>query len=142
MPERLMPVASSDYLESRNLDPATLMQEEIAGLDLIDYERFNAHWISFRQWFGRIPTPPKRKLQSPRFTFSTYIMAVDAALRGDGVVLGSLGLIQEHLADGRLVPVGTDVVSTDYGYYLGLPRDRVITPETRALHAFLALKKD
>lgn len=138
MPERLMPVASPDYLESRGLQAATLTAEDIAGLDLIDYERFNANWISFRQWFGRIAAPPRRKLQNPRYTFSTYIMAVDAALRGDGITLGSLGLIEEHLADGRLVTVGADCLTTDYGYYLGLPQLRAVTSETRALYNFLS----
>ncbi|MFT2213837.1 LysR substrate-binding domain-containing protein [Rhizobium giardinii] len=137
MPERLMPVASPDYLESRGLNAATLTVEQIASLDLIDYERFNAHWISFRQWFSRISPPLRMKLQNPRFSFSTYIMAIDAALRGDGIALGSLGLIEEQLADGRLVTVGSECLSTGYGYYLGLPKDRTVTPEARRLHVFL-----
>ncbi|CAN7336397.1 LysR substrate-binding domain-containing protein [Pararhizobium sp. LjRoot255] len=137
MPERLMPVASSDYLDSRGLDAATLTVEQIASLDLIDYERFNAHWISFRQWFSRVSPALRLKLQNPRFSFSTYIMAIDAALRGDGIALGSLGLIEEQLADGRLVTVGSECLSTGYGYYLGLPKDKTVTPEARQLHAFL-----
>ncbi|WP_349436134.1 LysR substrate-binding domain-containing protein [Pararhizobium sp. A13] len=137
MPERLMPVASPDYLDSRGLDAGTLTVERIASLDLIDYERFNAHWISFRQWFGRVSPPPRLKLPNPRFSFSTYIMAIDAALRGDGIALGSLGLIEEQLADGRLVTVGSECLSTGYGYYLGLPKFKTVTPEARQLHAFL-----
>jgi DNA-binding transcriptional LysR family regulator len=137
MPERLMPVASPDYLGSRGLNAATLTVEQIASLDLIDYERFNAHWISFRQWFSRISPPLRMKLQNPRFSFSTYIMAIDAALRGDGIALGSLGLIEEQLADGRLVTVGSECLSTGYGYYLGLPKDKTVTPEARRLHVFL-----
>jgi LysR family glycine cleavage system transcriptional activator len=137
MPERLMPVASPEYLDSRGLDAGTLTVEQIALLDLIDYERFNAHWISFRQWFGRVALPPRLKLQNPRFSFSTYIMAIDAALRGDGIALGSLGLIEEQLADGRLVTVGSEYLSTGYGYYLGLPKFKTVSPEARQLHAFL-----
>lgn len=137
MPERLMPVASPDYLDSRGLDAGTLTVEQIASLDLIDYERFNAHWISFRQWFSRVSPPLRLKLQNPRFSFSTYIMAIDAALRGDGIALGSLGLIEEQLADGRLVTVGSEYLSTGYGYYLGLPKFKTVTPEARQLHAFL-----
>jgi LysR family transcriptional regulator, glycine cleavage system transcriptional activator len=137
MPERLMPVASPEYLDNRGLDAGTLTVEQIALLDLIDYERFNAHWISFRQWFGRVSLPPLLKLQNPRFSFSTYIMAIDAALRGDGIALGSLGLIEEQLADGRLVTVGSEYLSTGYGYYLGLPKFKTVSPEARQLHAFL-----
>lgn len=134
MKEVLMPVASPDYLAQRGLTPESLTAEEISRLDLIDYERFNAHWISFRQWFARLPRPLKAKLPQPRLSFSTYIMAVEAALRGEGIALGSLGLIEEHLRSGALVPVGRDRIETGFGYYLGAPRLRTLTPEAAELH--------
>ncbi len=137
MPELLAPVASPDYLASRGLDSGKLSAVEIAALDLIDYERFNAHWISFRQWFGRLPGLPRLNLQKPRFSFSTYIMAIDAALRGDGVALGSLGLIDAQIAGGQLVRVGPDSLATGYGYYLGLPKYKTVSTEAMQLHARL-----
>lgn len=137
MPELLAPVASPDYLASRGLESGKLSADDIATLDLIDYERFNAHWISFRQWFGRLPGPPRLKLQNPRFSFSTYIMAIDAALRGDGIALGSLGLIDAQIAGGQLVRVGPDCLATGYGYYLGLPKYKTVSAEAMQLHARL-----
>lgn len=137
MPEVLAPVAAPAYLESRGIDPATVTTDEIARLDLIDYERFNAHWISFRQWFDRVSPAPRAKTPSPRYSFSTYVMAIDAALRGDGIALGSLGLIDRQLEDGLLVKVGTAELSTGYGYYLGLPRHKTVAPEVMRLHAAL-----
>ncbi|WP_117195157.1 LysR substrate-binding domain-containing protein [Rhizobium terrae] len=136
MKEILVPVASPAYLARRSLDRPTLSAEQIAGLDLIDYERFNAHWISFRQWFTRIQRPPKVR-PSPRFSFSTYSMAVDAALRGEGITLGSTGLIAEELAAGTLVELGSDRVETGYGYYLGMPRYRSLSPGAARLHQHL-----
>ncbi|MDE1991214.1 MAG: LysR family transcriptional regulator [Rhizobiaceae bacterium] len=137
MKETLVPIASPDYLAQRRLEPQALTSDEIAGLDLIDYERFNAHWISFRQWFGRIGTPLKGKLPRPRLSFSTYIMAVEAALRGEGIALGSVGLIEEHLRSGALVTVGKDHVESGFGYYLGTPRFRSLSPEATQLHRHL-----
>jgi DNA-binding transcriptional LysR family regulator len=137
MKEVLMPVASPDYLARRGLIAEELTVEDIAALDLIDYERFNAHWISFRQWFGRVPRPPKIRLPRPRLSFSTYIMAVEAALRGEGIALGSLGLIEEQLRAGTLVTVGKDHVETGFGYYLGTPRFRSLSPEAVQLHRHL-----
>ncbi|MEF0942085.1 LysR substrate-binding domain-containing protein [Rhizobium sp. BR 362] len=137
MKEVLVPIASPDYLASRGLEPQALTSADIAGLDLIDYERFNAHWISFRQWFSRIGNPPKGKLPRPRLSFSTYIMAVEAALRGEGIALGSLGLIEEHLRSGALVAVGKDRVESGFGYYLGAPRFRALSPEAGQLHRHL-----
>ncbi len=135
--EVLVPVASPDYLTARGLDPQALTAVDIAGLDLIDYERANAHWISFRQWFGRIGDPLKGKLPRPRLSFSTYIMAVEASLRGEGIALGSLGLIEEYLQSGALVTVGNDRVESGFGYYLGAPRFRALSPEAAQLHRFL-----
>ncbi|AYD02787.1 LysR substrate-binding domain-containing protein [Neorhizobium sp. NCHU2750] len=136
IPEILVPVASPDYIARRRLSPAELGADEIARLDLIDYERFNAHWISFRQWFARLPSPPKTRI-SPRLSFSTYSLAVDAALRGEGATLGSRGLIAEQLAAGTLVELGRAKLETGYGYYLGMPRYRSLSPGAARLHQHL-----
>jgi DNA-binding transcriptional LysR family regulator len=139
MKEVLIPVAAPDYLAQRGVAAAEIAADDIAKLDLIDYERFNAHWISFRQWFGRIAIPLKGKLPQPRLSFSTYIMAVEAALRGEGIALGSLGLIEEHLRSGALEMVGKDRVETGFGYYLGTPRFRQLSSEAVQLHQHLLL---
>lgn len=137
--EELAPVAAPDYLRSRQIDdPAALTPADIARLNLIDYDRFNANWVSFRQWFDRLGVRSEARAAQPRFTFSTYLMAVDAAIRGDGVALGSLGLLQEMLDDGQLVMLGTRSLRTGYGYYLGLPRFRTSPQEVLDLHAALA----
>jgi DNA-binding transcriptional LysR family regulator len=136
MKEILIPVASPDYLARHGLTASSLDPEGIAALDLIDYERFNAHWISFRQWLTRVPHPPKMR-PNPRLSFSTYSLAVDAALRGEGITLGSTGLIAEHLTSGALVSLGSDHLETGYGYYLGMPRYRSLTPGAARLHQHL-----
>ncbi|SIR39208.1 DNA-binding transcriptional regulator, LysR family [Rhizobium sp. RU20A] len=138
MPEVLMPVAAPDYVAAKGLDAPTVGVDDIAGLDLIDYDRFNAHWVSFRQWFAQVASERRPPRFAPRYTFSTYVMAIDAALKGDGVALGSLGLIEEYLADGRLVPVGNRRLSTGYGYYLGTPRHRILGNEAARLHEALS----
>lgn len=136
MREALAPVASPDFIARHGLAPADLTADDIARLDLIDYERFNAHWISFRQWFARLPSPPKSRI-APRLSFSTYSLAVDAALRGEGVTLGSRGLIAEELAAGTLVELGSSSLETGYGYYLGMPRYRSLSPGAARLHQHL-----
>lgn len=143
MAEELAPVASPDYIAARGLDPATLDLPELAGLDLIDYERFNANWISFRQWFEQmgfeqVASASKARPPRPHFTFSTYVMAIDAAVRGDGVALGSLGLIAEQLGNGSLAVLGNRRLRTGYGYFLGLPKFRTTPPEVLRLHESLA----
>lgn len=136
MKEDLVPVAAPSYLARHGLAAAAIAPDSIAMLDLIDYERFNAHWISLRQWFARLPQPPKSRI-SPRLSFSTYSLAIDAALRGEGVTLGSRGLIADELAAGTLVEIGVQRLETGYGYYLGMPRYRSLSPGAARLHQHL-----
>ncbi|OLP56194.1 transcriptional regulator [Rhizobium rhizosphaerae] len=138
VPEVLAPVAAPAYLQRLGIAaPQRLSADEIARLDLIDYSRANAHWISFRQWFARLKTPPHAPPGRARVSFSLYSLAIEAALDGDGVALGSLGLIGDLVGEGRLVVLGRDLLETGYGYHLGLPRSRASTPEALRLHAHL-----
>lgn len=132
--EELVPVASPTCLGSNADRAASLTPDEIASYRLIDYERFNAHWISFRQWFGRLGTPPRGPVPPARFSFSTYSLAINAALAGDGVALGSRALIAHHLDAGRLVALGAQSLRTGFGYYLGLPKGRKVGQAVQALH--------
>ena len=70
----------------------------------------------------------------PRVTYSTYPLAIESALRGDGVVLGSRNLIAHHLLNGELVELSPEAHHTGYGYYLGLSRLR--PPSTAALQLY------
>lgn len=137
--EELAPVASPDYIARKGLDAAAVGLADLIGLDLIDYERFNANWISFRPWLERVAPEAFRRLPPPRphLTFSTYALAVDAALSGDGVALGSLGLVAEQLDKGTLVQLGRTSLSTGYGYHLGLPKFRTPSPAVLRLHGHL-----
>ena len=135
--EELAPVASPDYLARRGLDAAALGPADLASLELIDYERFNANWISFRPWLERVAPDALRRMPRPHLTFSTYALVVDAAVSGDGVALGSLDLLADKLADGTLVRLGQASLVTGYGYHLGLPKFRSVPPEVLALHESL-----
>lgn len=74
----------------------------------------------------------------PRVSFSTYAMTVEAALRGEGVALGSLALLARPLAEGRLTRAAAPVWETGFGYFAGLPRDRAAGEPAQALAAALA----
>lgn len=132
--EDLVPVAAPVYLETLGLAPP-LAPERLLDLTLIDYERVNAHWIPPAAWFAEqgVPLPPSK----PRVIFSSYLPAIDAALRGDGFTLGSLGLIAGHLAAGRLVSLSKAVMRTGMGYWLGLPQHRAVSEDALALHRLL-----
>lgn len=135
--ERLIPVAAPDYLSrlAPGRAPEDLGANEIAEMTLFDYARVNAYWRSLRDWFQWQGIAPDRV--RPRVVFPTYPMAVDAALSGEGVMLGSQELLSDHLRAGRLVELSRQVLVTGYGYYLGLPRHRAPTPQALTLYHWL-----
>lgn len=132
--EELVPVASPAYLSHAlpGVDPARVSPAQLSGLDLYDYSRVNAYWVTLREWFQQqgAQTADVR----PRVVFSNYAMAVDTALRGDGVILGSRQMIHHHLAAGELIELTGRVLTTGYGYYIGLPRNSPVSEE--ALHLY------
>lgn len=134
VPEELVPVAAPAYLAEKGIEGPPLAPEAIRALDLIEYERFNAHWIPLRDWFRANAAPgPSAPAAEPRVIFSSYLLAIDAALRGDGVALGSRGLLAGHLAAGRLVALSDRVLTTGFAYCLGLPRSRTLPEDAMAL---------
>lgn len=54
---------------------------------------------------------------------SDYVLVVQAALAGQGVAFGSLAMVSTLLAEGKLVPVGTRVLSTNRRYQLVTSQD-------------------
>jgi DNA-binding transcriptional LysR family regulator len=135
LPERLAPVAAPACLAAHGVDPAAADARAVAALDLIDYEPFNAHWITLADWLARagVRAPPR-----PRRIVSTYALAVEAALRGEGAALGSLSLLAGPLARGALAAFGGPAWETGFGYRLGLPAGRPPGAAAVALHGALA----
>lgn len=49
---------------------------------------------------------------------NTYGFVIQAALAEQGIALGWIGLVDQHLAQGSLVTVGPEVTRADCGYWL------------------------
>ncbi len=102
--EKIRPIqSSSDLLEIQLLSlskPAT------------------AAWQTWQGWFDSLGIAGERKKNY--ISFNNYDMVTQAALSGDGVALGWIGLIDDLLDKGSLVTVTDDLVSSDAGYVMSL----------------------
>lgn len=135
--EMLIPVAAPAYLQAAGWPglPSDLRPGDVGRMDIYDYHRAGVHSVTLQDWLKqKAPSVPR---QAPRVVFPTYMMAVDAALRGDGVMLGSRALIQAHLDSGALVELTQEVMTTGFGYYLGLPRRTSVSEAEENLAHFL-----
>ncbi|MGE5088526.1 MAG: transcriptional regulator GcvA [Candidatus Levyibacteriota bacterium] len=98
--ERMTPVASPRVARSGQAlrTPADLAQHVLLHYD--DPEG-RTPWLDWGSWLASNGAPGLRPTGSLRFRL--YDQAVQAAVGGQGVALGRLPMIAEHLRDGRLV---------------------------------------
>jgi DNA-binding transcriptional LysR family regulator len=112
--ERMTPVASPKVAAgTRPLrTPADLTRHVLLHLD--DPEG-RMPWLDWRSWLASNGQPGLKPTGTLRF--SLYDQVVQAAVGGQGVALGRLPMIAEHLRDGRLVAPFARKYDSARGYY-------------------------
>ena len=126
--DQVIAVCRPDYFGNRKPPEAIEdLQEEL----LLQIDSPYISWSSWPDWFQRNAVPLRRDCRGPRF--NNYSIAIQAALDGQGLVLGWRRLVAPQLRDGRLIQVTSGSVTPDESYVL-------ITPESlraeRRLRAF------
>ena len=103
-----------------DLERVTLLHWDLAGLPWAGGTR---RWVGWAPWLHRLGAGHIRPGEGLRF--SDYNLAIQAAIAGQGVMLGSLPLFRDLVAAGLLVRPFAESVPTDLGY------DLVTTPPCR-----------
>lgn len=111
LPERVFPVCA----------PA-LAGRALADLPLIACDWVEPSWIGWRRWAQRAGLAPITRPSALRFT--QYSDAIYAAIGGEGVALGWQALVGGHLAEGRLVRIGSAEVVPEEANMLLVPVTR------------------
>ena len=110
--EEVFPVCSPDY-------PHQQAQQDWAGwllqAQLIDLADSHWNWMNWRLWLGGndIDEP----LGNRNLHINSYPLVIDAACAGLGVALGWAGLIDDLIAQGRLIRPLNQSLKTEFGYY-------------------------
>lgn len=112
--EEIFPVCSPALLRG----PRPLRRPaDLAGQTLL----YDVHWQEdWRLWLGAIGLSDLQPRQESRFTL--YSMALEAAVRGGGVLIGHSAMIADDLAAGRLVAPFSERVPAPHAYYLAYPK--------------------
>ena len=130
--EEVFPVCAPEFLDKcgGQLPLEALMREP-----LIDYDTTSEGWMGWEDWFKVFG------VQRPRLKYalrcSLYTDAVQAALHSQGVALGWKRLLEDHLAEGRLVRLTAESHRVDESYYAVLSANQELTPTLNALIAWL-----
>ena len=96
-----------------DLERVTLLHWDLSGLP---WARGTRRWVGWTPWLQRLGAAHVRPGEGLRF--SDYNLAIQAAIAGQGVMLGSLPLFRDLVDAGLLVRPFPDSVATDLGYDL------------------------
>jgi len=110
-------------------DPAALLEARLIELSGVDARWLD--WSGFLRQAGVSGQP--RRLRH----VNSYIIAVEAAMSGQGVTLGWHRLVRPFVEAGRLVRVGAASVRTPDAYHVAWRHSRTLPPEVAAFRDWL-----
>jgi LysR family glycine cleavage system transcriptional activator len=128
MMEELTPVSSPKLLE----DPHPLKTPDDLKHHTLIHDDFQIDWAMWLRTAGVQGVDAHR---GPRFESSVH--AVQAAVQGEGVVLGRSALVADDLKAGRLVKPFTLSLPADLAYYVVYPTQSAERPKIKAFRDWL-----
>jgi LysR family transcriptional regulator, glycine cleavage system transcriptional activator len=135
--ELITPALSPHLLERSGLElrvPADLQRLPLIEMDEHWRASIASSWPRWFEHFG-VPTQPAA---GGRLIFSFIDQAVQAAVRGQGVVLGRTPMLADAVAAGQLVTPFPDMaMASGYSYYLLVHPERAQKPEVVAFTRWL-----
>lgn len=112
--------------------PADLAHHVLIHDETIDDEGRHPGW---REWLASAGATAVDGERGPRF--SNAVLAVEAALEGQGVALALRPLVESDLAAGRLIAPFTLAIPSPYAYYLVMRQAVSRRPSAAAFRAWL-----
>lgn len=99
--EEIVPAAAPAFIvsEKSRLGQSPATWRNIPRLSLT---KANSGWATWEDWFAAegVEVP-----DAPQFMFDNYIYALEAAARGEGIVLAWRGFSDHYIASGQLLPL-------------------------------------
>ena len=112
--------------------PADLAQHNLLHL------QFNARFASWPDWETWLHAAGVPQVDASRGVwFGQMSIALQAAIRGQGVALSTRALAADDMAAGRLTAPFDTSVETPYGYYLLCKREKLASPKVSAFRSWL-----
>ncbi|WP_138934237.1 LysR family transcriptional regulator [Roseovarius arcticus] len=138
-PEVIEPVCSPDYQRTHGPfpEPASLFNAELLELHRKHWSPEAIGWlpITRRDWFEaqhcEAPTVP------PRIMSNSYPVLIEAALAGEGAVLGRQHLVRSHILSERLCTLTDAPLRVDRGNYLKVNKASLDRPYVQKFVDFI-----
>ena len=132
--EDVFPVCSPKLLEGAQSlrEPGDLRRHILLHLE---WTPAKGAWPDWRAWLRAAGVEDVDASRGPRFT--QHSMALQAAVEGQGVALGSTALVADDLAAGRLVSPFDLCVPTSFAYHLVCLEERAEDPTIAAFRDWM-----
>ncbi|WP_207390807.1 LysR substrate-binding domain-containing protein [Phytopseudomonas dryadis] len=114
--EAMVPLCTPGFLRAPLNGPADLLDAPLLHLDREHWRYFSWPIVDWADWLEQAGY--EGPLPRPRLSFNNYSQLIQAALDGKGIALGCAGMLQDYLADGRLIRPLTPEYRSARGYYL------------------------
>lgn len=120
------PMCAPDYLAKMGpLDSAA----DLLRFTLLVQDDPQREWTGWREWFESQEVPGFFPRQCWRA--NNYPFLVQAAVQGDGILLGWEGLVQDQITRGELVPAWPGKLGAAGKCFLMTPKERYLKPVIR-----------
>lgn len=128
--ESVFPVCAPTLTRQRTRplrSPQDLVQHTLLAMEPVDAVSMSTDWLP---WFELMGLPELSSQHTMRF--SHYGDVITAAVAGQGVAIGRMPLIEEYLADGRLVAPFRGRTSSQRGYFVQMAPRALDNPDAMA----------
>jgi LysR family glycine cleavage system transcriptional activator len=112
-----------------------LQQPNDLGRATLLHNTLHPHWDQWLAGFSGMP--PAQIAALPALHFDQSLMTIDAAKRGQGVVLTSALLTEEEIAEGSLIEPFSQRLALNKGFYLVHQRQAKLRPAVQAFKDWL-----
>ncbi|ANM14141.1 MULTISPECIES: choline sulfate utilization transcriptional regulator [unclassified Rhizobium] len=118
--EKVVPVCTQGFLDRHGPfdDPGQLAKAVLIHLDT----PMPSPWFDWRSYFSEFSVLRDINAGRGDISFNTYSLVIQAALSGQGVAIGWMGLVDTLLSADMLVEAGPPLDVQDRGYWLVPPR--------------------
>jgi putative choline sulfate-utilization transcription factor len=120
--EKVAPVCTQGFLDRNGPfdDPRRLAKSTLIHLDALP----PSPWFDWRGYLAEFDVGRDTQAGAGDISFNTYSLVVQAALGGQGLALGWMGLVDPLLSARLLTIAGPPLESPDRGYWLLPPKSR------------------
>ncbi|MFN7010943.1 MAG: choline sulfate utilization transcriptional regulator [Allorhizobium sp.] len=122
MPERVVPICTPAFLDRHGPFDRS---DALTGVPLIHLDAaVPSPWFEWPSYLAQAGIGRKADAAQGDMSFNTYAMVIQAALAGQGLALGWLGLVDQLIESGMLCRAGALLERQERGYWLIVPEAR------------------